>query len=347
MDTNALTSGFTYALHLDEQTYSPYLQDRAVRSGVERVVGNLADVERGTDGRVTSLVLATGERLRADYFLDCSGPDARLMDRLDREREDWSQWLPNDRVITAVTPADESLCALTTTRAMAEGWCWRMPLQQHSLTGVVFDSARLGASAAESQLQRWSGENLADVRLAKLQAGRRRRCWVDNCIAMGSAAASIEPLASSPLHLLQLGISTFIEFFPLDAHSRVEATEYNRVLAQHIDSLRDFTLAHYLVSRRSQAPRTSSEPALERLFQRLELFKSNGRVTTADHETFEELDWAWALLGSEYWPDSMEIHARSSLDEALRPDTFDSMKNAIERLVSTMPLHRDYLQHLQ
>jgi hypothetical protein len=147
--------------------------------------------------------------------------------------------------------------------------------------------------------------------------------------------------------MVQLGISTFIEFFPLDAHSRVEAIEYNRVLTEHVDALRDFTLAHYLTSRRSELANMSSAPGLERLFQRLELFKSNGRISTFDHETFEELDWAWLLLGSEYWPDTMELHARSNLHEVLRPDAFDSMKSTIERLVSTMPLHRDYLRRLQ
>ncbi len=345
MDTNALTSSFTYALHLDERAYSTYLRHHALGLGVTERSGAIAGIERHAEGRLLAIVLNSGERVAGDFFLDCSGPEGVLIDRLDAEFEDWSTVLPNDRILSGVATVDEKMYALTTTRAIGAGWCWRVPMQQHSRVGVVFDSGRISDTVAQSALQDWLGESVDELELTKMHAGRRRSGWVNNCVAIGSAAAVLEPLAASPLHIAQLGISTFIELFPLKSECDVESREYNRVLSEHLDSLRDFTLAHYLMSIRCGMGR--SDAISERLIKRLDLFKSNARIETFDHETFEEVDWAWLLLGSQYWPETMELHARSSLSEAQQIDQFDAMKSAIERLVSTMPMHRDYVQHLR
>ena len=41
------------------------------------------------------------------------------------------------------------------------------------------------------------------------------------------------------------GSQRSIELFPLDGRSAIEGVEYNRVMAEHADALRDFTMAHY------------------------------------------------------------------------------------------------------
>ncbi|HEU4653750.1 MAG TPA: tryptophan 7-halogenase [Steroidobacteraceae bacterium] len=345
MDTNALTSSFTYALHLDERAYSTYLRNHALSLGVTERSGDISEIERDAQGRLLAVVLSQGEQIAADYFLDCSGPRGILINRLDPEFDDWSTALPNDRILSGIAAADEKMCALTTTRAIDGGWCWRVPMQQHSKVGVVFDSTRVNETVAQSALQNWLGESVNEFELATLRAGRRRRVWMNNCVAIGSAAAVLEPLVGSPLHIAQLGISTFIELFPLDSKSDIESREYNLVLSEHLDSLRDFTLAHYLISLRFGTGRSGA--VSERLTDRLDLFKSNARIETFDHETFEEVDWAWLLLGGQCWPEMMELHARANLSEADRLEQFDAMKAAIERLASSMPMHRDYVRQLR
>src|SRR4029079_17346616 len=116
--------------------------------------------------------------------------------------------------------------------------------------------------------------------VAHVSAGRRSAFWERNCVAIGPAAMQIEPLAGADLHAAQIGVSTLIELFPRDARADVERAEYQRLMAEHLDSLRDFTLAHYVAGRSRagafwEAVRRAPVPA--RLAHKLELFRANGR----------------------------------------------------------------------
>jgi tryptophan halogenase len=125
----------------------------------------------------------------------------------------------------------------------------------------------------------------------------------------------------------------------------IEGVEYNRVMAEQADALRDFTVAHYRVgSPRSgafwTAARALSPP--DRLAQRLDLFCASGRLNMMDFETFEEVDWAWLLLGARVTPQAMELQIRSQL-EKIDPQRIAALRTQVERLAASMPRHGDYL----
>jgi tryptophan halogenase len=92
-----------------------------------------------------------------------------------------------------------------------------------------------------------------------------------------------------------------------------EAQEYNRIMGEHADALRDFTCAHYLCATRSGAlwEQVRAAPVPERLAERMELYQAAGRILEFDHETFEEIDWAWLYLGSGLMPDALEARTAS------------------------------------
>lgn len=138
---NPLTSSFTYGLHLDDTAYCAYVREYAKRLGVSHIEAQLFDVTFREDGHVAAIVLADGRRISADYFLDCSGQQALLMNRLaGTDWQDWSAWLRNDRMVTSrALPLDDAP-ALTHTDATDAGWMWRIPLAQSSVAGYVYSS---------------------------------------------------------------------------------------------------------------------------------------------------------------------------------------------------------------
>ena len=242
---DALTASFTYGFHLDEAAYAEFLRQHAAKLGIKSAGGTLVDVELEGSGDIAALRLANGQRLGADLYVDCSGPQAAVIGRLAADdRDDWTSWLPCDRMLSGVMPAHPSAPALTQTTATAAGWLWRAPTAAHTHAGYVYcsrflddDSARRALSAALSAI--------SDLRVETLRSGRRLNPWVRNCVAIGGAAIELEPLVGADLHAAQLGISALIELFPAGAVSAVEAAEYNRIMAEYGDGLRDFTLAHY------------------------------------------------------------------------------------------------------
>jgi len=236
---------------------------------------------------------------------------------------------------------------LTQTTASEAGWTWRVPLTAATAVGHVYCSAFVDDDAALAKLASVAPE-ARDLRVvARFHSGRRRRFWERNCVALGQAALELEPLAGADLHFAQLGIATLIELFPLDGQSTVEGVEYNRVMAEHADSLRDFTIAHY----RAGAARpgefwntTRVAPLPENLAHKLDLFGANGRIDVRDHESFEEVDWAWLLLGVRDMPSTLEMQMTSLL-ESVTAEQMEPLRTHIERLAGSMPRHLEYVRH--
>ena len=214
------------------------------------------------------------------------------------------------------------------------------------MVGQVYSSRFLDDAAAFSLLCSMEPSLRGDAVLTRFSAGRRRKVWERNCVALGAAAVELEPLAGADLHLAQIGLATFIEFFPRDATSVIEAAEYNHLMAEHADALRDFTLAHY----RAGPPRqgefwsaTRSQPLPARLADKLDLYAANGRINMFDHESFEETDWAWLLLGCGCKPASFELQFNLLLAR-LASQEVNTLRMHVQQVAASMPPHIEFVR---
>jgi tryptophan halogenase len=339
-DNAELTSSFTYGFHVEEAAYVAYLRDHATRAGVRRVESAIATIENSESGRIRGLRIASTETIEGDLFVDCVGLS-------DAAREDWSGWLPCDRVAYATAPALTSPPAVTQTTATEAGWTWRVPLAAATAVGHVYSSSFMGDDAALAKLKSVAPES-RDARVVnRFRSGRRRSFWERNCVTLGGAAVELEPLAGADLHFGQIGIATLIELFPLDVDGAVEGVEFNRVMTEHADALRDFTIAHYRAGRAPagdfwSATRAAGLP--ENLAHKLDLFGANGRIDVRDHESFEETDWAWLLLGAGCVPHALEMQMAKLL-EPVTAAQMEPLRRHIERLAASMPGHIEYVRH--
>jgi tryptophan halogenase len=323
------------------------IRDLAVTQGVRRVEGALAGIARDADGTVNVLELANGESVAGDLFLDCTGQRATLMNLLGNDaRDDWSAGLPCNRMCSGFAGPQDNPPPLTRITTTGAGWLWWAPLAKSSMVAHVYSSAHLGDDEAVGQLLQVAPGLQGEPRLKKFSAGRLRQPWLNNCIAIGDAALEIEPLASAQLHFAQLGVGTLIDLFPLDARSQVEAVEYNRIAGEQGDALRDFTMAHYHAAP-VRAGRfwddIRSVPLPPRLADKLDLYRANGRIVMLDHEIFEELDWAWLLLGRGCVPDILEAQIHRLMAGVSKADVAPLHQHLVQ-LANSMPPHAHYLR---
>jgi tryptophan halogenase len=345
-DGAALTSSFTYGFHLDEAAYAAYLRDHAAKLGVARLAGGLAGIERDGDS-IAALKLEDGTSLAADFFVDCTGRDAAVIGPASA-RVDWAASLPCDRMLVARAPATAEPPAVTRTAAANAGWLWRMPLARETLVGYVWSSAFSSEEAARAELRKAEPAAGDATLTARWSSGRRESFWEHNCVTLGAGALELEPLAGAELHAAQLGVGTLIELFPLDIDCAIERAEYNRVITDYLDGVRDFTLAHYLAGPPREgdfwrATRAAEPP--ERLARKLDLFRANARLELLDGETFEETDWAWLLLGAGCRPDALEQAIDLKLASA-DPRESVALRDEVRRLAVSMPRHIDYVRRL-
>jgi tryptophan halogenase len=342
-----LTASFTYGFHIEDLPYTQYLRTLAQRLGVRTATAALGEVVLAENGHISALRLADGTMEAADLFIDCSGAAARLMKQVStNERDDWSAWLPCDRMISGVGPALRDPAPVTKTVASQSGWLWRAPLAERCMAGLVYSSAWQSDEAARATLAAFEPGLRAEPLMTRFSSGRRRDSWVRNCVALGAAAVELEPLAGAGLHLAQLGLATLVELFPLNRASSIESREFNRVMGAQADSLRDFTMAHY---RAGRAPAgdfwaaTRAAPSPVTLANKLDLFAASGRITLLDHETFEENDWAWLLIGGGCVPAAIELHTRERLAK-LKAQDISALHTQVQRVAASMPSHAEFVR---
>ena len=242
-----LPSGLAWAYHFDASLYAAYLRRYGEERGVQRTEGRIAEVEKG-DAGIAAVLLESGERIAGDFFIDCSGFRGLLIEgALTTGYEDWSHWLPCDRALAVPCTRVEPLTPYTRATAREAGWQWRIALQHRTGNGYVYASGHIGDDeAAASLLANLDGEPLGDPRPLRFTAGRRRKAWNRNCLALGLAGGFLEPLESTSIHLVQSGIARFLQLLPGSGGvNEADAAEYNRQTEFEWESIRDFLILHY------------------------------------------------------------------------------------------------------
>lgn len=341
----------TNAYHFDASLYAKYLRQYAAQRGVVRTEGKIIQTRLNqTNGFIDSVVLASGEKIEADLFIDCSGIRALLIGgALKREYEDWSHWLPCDRAIAV--PCESVLPLLPYTRATAHsaGWQWRIPLQHRIGNGHVYSSRFMSQEEATSiLLHHLDGEPLSDPRLIQFLPGRRKETWYKNCVAIGLASGFFEPIESTNIHLIQTAISRLIRLLPAMGFQQAEIDEYNKQTQVEYERIRDFIILHYKATQRDDSAfwnhcRNMEIP--ETLQHKIDLFSSNGRVFRDGNELFGDVSWVQVMHGQGIRPNGynplVDMRSKAEIAEYLA-----SIELVIQKCVDVMPKHEDYIaQH--
>src|SRR5206468_12290004 len=125
-------------------------------------------------------------------------------------------------------------------------------------------------------------------------AGRRRLAWNANVVSLGLASGFIEPLESTSIHLIQMGITKLLALFPDKHFDPAERAEYNRQVQELTEDVRDFIILHYNATRRQDSDFWNYTRTMEvpyKLAARLELWMSKGRIFREGAELFGTPSW--------------------------------------------------------
>ncbi|MBV8502605.1 MAG: tryptophan 7-halogenase [Paucibacter sp.] len=345
---NSPLGNIAYAFHFDAGLYARYLRHFAERHGVHRVEGKVAEVRQREDGGIAGVVLANGETVQGDFFLDCSGLRGLLIEQtLKAGYDDWRQWLPCDRAVAVPCASVQPLLPLTRATARRAGWQWRIPLQHRIGNGHVFSSRFMSEDEATAILMaNLDGEPLAEPRTIPFVPGQRKRFWIKNCVALGLAAGFFEPIESTNIHLIQTAIMRIVALFPRADMDPADIDEYNAQTEYEYQRIRDFVVLHYHATERDDSPfwthcREMEVP--ETLRHKLELFRSNGRLFHDGRALFSESSWLQVLIGQRVEPrgyhplvDNMELAQVQGIA--------NSIEQLIRRCVDSMPLHQDFIR---
>ena len=337
-----------YAFHFDASLYARYLRSFAEQHGVRRTEGKIVDVEVSEDGDIAAVTLEGERRIEADFFIDCSGFRALLIEQTMKVGyEDWTHWLPCDRAMAVPCARTEPLIPLTRSTAREAGWQWRIGLQHRTGNGLVYSSRYIDDDSAEKLLlSNLDGEQLANPNKLRFTTGKRRKTWNRNCVAIGLAAGFLEPLESTSLHLVQSAAIRLVRLFPDGKLDQANIDEFNRQTDFEWERIRDFIILHYWATERDDSDfwrycRGMDLPAT--LKRKIELWRSNGRIFREDEELFSEESWIQVFIGQGIIPRSHDplvgIKSDAQIEQFL-----GNIASTIDRCVQVMPTHADFVR---
>jgi tryptophan halogenase len=348
-DPRSPMAGFFYAYHFDAGLYALYLRRFCERIGVKREEGRIVDVlQRGEDGFVAGVKLADGRVLEAELFVDCSGFRGLLIEQaLQAGWEDWSRWLPVDRAVAVPCAKVEGITPYTRSTADAAGWRWRIPLQHRTGNGYVFCSAHLSEDAAAARLlETLDAEALADPRVIRFQAGRRRKYWDKNVVTLGLSSGFVEPLESTSIHMVHAGINKLLQHWPDRDFSPVNVATYNERVIREYEAVRDFVILHYHASTRDDSEfwrYVRDMPVPDALAARVAAFRDRGLLySVVADEYFAPTSWLSVMWGQGIRPERRNpLYDRQ--DATRLATAFEALREQFARLVDGLPEHEAFL----
>jgi tryptophan halogenase len=341
--------GMTYALHFDAALFARYLRGYAEARAVVRTEGRVRAVTlRPEDGFIASLGLDTGEEVAADLFIDCSGFRGLLIeDALHTGYDHWNRWLPCDRAVALPCERTLPLSSHTLATAKSAGWQWRIPLQHRVGNGYVYSSAFLTDGLAQDELLKTiEGKALADPLKLQFATGRRKRSWNKNCVAIGLSAGFLEPLESTSIHLIQRGVAMLLKYFPDRQFKPADIDRYNKTFAFEYERIRDFLVLHYCTGERDDSElwrycRQVEHP--DSLKEKIELFRSYGRILREDTELFPLQSWLYVFVGQNIIPEDYDPLADTLSEDDIEKN-LDDLRSVIRKCTEVMPAHQEFIQ---
>lgn len=350
---NAPLAGLTHAYHFDAALYAQLLRSYSERQNVKRIEGKITSVDLAPCGKIDAVKLQTGQVIAADFFIDCSGFAALLIEKaLNVGFESYQHWLPCDSAYAV--PCEKVPESTPYTRAIAHsmGWQWRIPLQHRTGNGLVYCSRFISDDEAQQfLLNNLDGKPLAEPKKISFTPGRRLKQWHKNCVAIGLSSGFLEPLESTSLHLVQSAIIRLSKLFPHHGITSNAIDEFNHQSQNEFEQIRDFIILHYHLNQREHAEETrlwqqcQTMDIPESLQQKIDLFRETGAVFRHQEELFTETAWVQVMLGQGAMPQDFNPLANT----IPAPDLtvfLQNMRTIIDNAVDNMPTHNQYLASL-
>jgi len=344
---NTPLNKITYALHFDASLFARYLRGYAEARGVVRTEGKIEQVLlRPEDGFVDSVVLDSGEKIEADLFIDCSGFRGLLIEEaLKTGYEDWTHWLPCDRALAVPSENAGPPPPYTLATARDAGWQWRIPLQHRVGNGHVYCSGfTTDDEARRVLLANLEGRPLADPLQLRFTTGRRKKAWNKNVVALGLASGFLEPLESTSIHLVHRGIAMLVKFFPDRSFEQADIDRYNKIFEFEFGRVRDFLVLHYTHTERKGPfwEHCRNIPLTDGLEEKIELFRSHGRILREDTELFPVQSWLFVMAGQNIVPRGYDALADTLDPQKIRAN-LDNMRDVVRRCAEAMPRHQEFI----
>ena len=316
-----------YGYQFNVKDWCDLLRVNIQTSGV-KIVSSELDGIIVDNGEITAVTLGNGSEVTGDLFIDCTGAERGLISALGAEftsTQTVSGSLEEKRVPQLGPP-----CRIVS--ATPSGWQSLTHLQNSVL------SLNISSDATDSS-----------TNAKKIEFGQLDAAWHGNCIAIGHAACTIDPLTPAPMVLLQRDVERLSSLIPSSKIMSVERNEFNRRFG---DDTLNTLLFHQTFFTGLALPNGAywqdgrASASTDALKRKLDQFESRGILVKYDLEPFNDEDWTILHNGMGRRPSRYDRQT-DRLSTANIESTLATMRNNIINVVKRMPPHHIYVAKMK
>ena len=254
------------AYHFDATKFGQWLKNNyCIPRGVNLISDTVTKIFTNDEG-VDYLVLSSGEKIKADLFIDCTGFKSLLIEKeLNSKWLDYSHMLPNNRAWATRIPytdKEKELEPYTNCTAIENGWVWNIPSWKRIGTGYVYSDKYVSPEQALSEFKNYLKSDYMTVpdkerdvesfeyKDVKFRVGIHEKTFIKNVVAIGLAAGFIEPLESNGLYTAHEFLLKLSRTLSRGKVSQNDIDMYNYVTKSMFDTFATFVSMHYSLSAR-------------------------------------------------------------------------------------------------
>ncbi len=244
-----------FALHFDAKLFADFLKNTAIKRGVTRKEGIITDINLDSEGNISSINLKNSEIIQTDFVIDCSGFQKLIIGKkFGSEWISYSDVLPVNSAVGFFLEKENSIPPYTTALAMKYGWLWKIPLQNRTGCGYVFDDSYISTEDAIKEISNTLNLNYNEIniqRTFKFEAGCYKRTWINNCVSLGLSSCFVEPLEATSIMTVIKSLEIFKNLFiSYDKSCSNTISEiYNKEILKINEQILNFISAHYFTQR--------------------------------------------------------------------------------------------------
>lgn len=242
------------AYHIDCIKYIKYIKERIKDRFLEIIQSSVKEVKRDGD-RIVELLLENNQQIKADLYIDCTGFINLLTDN-PVKNELYGRLFCNTAQSCHVEYNDRTKELHPYTKAVATdmGWIWVIPTRSRIGSGIVYDKNCVTDEQAKECLQNfWSNHKMSDTKKHKWDPYYKNEIWQENVVSIGLSAGFIEPLESTGLALIHLGITKLVDKIKYYHYTPLDPARYNLEMITAFEDVIDFVSMHYSYTERDSA----------------------------------------------------------------------------------------------
>jgi flavin-dependent dehydrogenase len=359
LTTPAYEGIVNYAYSVDAGLFVKMLKKLATEKlGVTFIQTNVMKVNQDEDGYISSLDTDTAGCIPGDLFIDCTGFKALLIGETLKVPFDSyaDKILTNHAIFMKVPHADNQseIVPCTVSTAQECGWTWDISLSNRRGVGYVYSDKYTTHERAEEVLRAYIGKQSEGLtaKKIKINVGQRNKAFHKNCLAMGMAAAFIEPLEASAIFLIEAGSNMLANIFPRsrDALKNVEKV-YNDSFNYRWERTINFVKMHYVLSNRNDTKfwtdnkKSSSIPTS--LTEQLDHWKSHPITSYDFPNTFEPFVMeSYQFIYYGMMKDIQYHHKGSFPDTEKAKLIFEQIDKMTKQALIELPNHRELINKI-